>query len=85
MKGKGGLVLERLQRRLSHNNSNGNVAMQKLEKIIISCLTQIVASAEFKRLERTDDTARLICAAARQVVQQQNLRRSEPSANEGEV
>ena len=40
--------------------------MQKLEKIIISCLTQIVA--EFRRLEQTDETARLICAAARQVV-----------------
>ena len=59
--------------------------MQKLEKIIISCLTQIVASAEFRRLERTDETARLICAAARQVVQQTNLRRSEPSASEGEA
>lgn len=59
--------------------------MQKLEKIIINCLTQIVASAEFKSLERTDETARLICAAARQVVQQPNLRSSKPSANEGEV
>ena len=59
--------------------------MQKLEKIIISCLTQIVASAEFKRLERKDETARLICAAARHVVQQPNVDSSEPSANEGEV
>jgi len=59
--------------------------MQKLEKIIISCLTQIVASAEFRRLERTDETARLICAAARQVVHQPYVGSSEPSANEGEV
>lgn len=59
--------------------------MQKLEKIIITCLTQIVASAEFKRLERTDEAARLICAAARQVVQQPNVDSSEPSANEGEA
>lgn len=59
--------------------------MQKLEKIIISCLTQIVASAEFKRLEQTDETARLICAAAHKVVQQPTERSSECSANEGEV
>ncbi|MEX0504560.1 hypothetical protein AB3X55_13290 [Alphaproteobacteria bacterium LSUCC0719] len=59
--------------------------MQKLEKIIICCLTQIVASAEFRRLEKTDETARVICAAARQVVQQPNGDSSEPSPNEGEV
>ena len=59
--------------------------MQKLEKIIISCLTQIVASAEFRRLEQTDEAALLICAAARQVVQQPNVDSSESSANEGEV
>ena len=59
--------------------------MQKLEKITSSCLTQIVASAEFRRLEQTDETARLICVAARQVVQQPNVGSSEPSANEGEV
>jgi len=59
--------------------------MQKLGKIIISCLTQIVASAEFRRLERTDENARLICAVARQVVQQPNVDSSEPSAIEGEV
>lgn len=59
--------------------------MQKLEKIIISCLTQIVASAEFKRLERTDETARLICDAARQLVQQRDVSSDVPSVNEGEV
>ena len=59
--------------------------MQKLEKIIISCLRQIVASVEFRRLERTDETARLICAAARQIVQRPTKRSSECLANEGEV
>ena len=39
----------------------------KARKIIISCLTQIVASAEFNALNG-QTKLRLICAAARQVV-----------------